>query len=135
MVPGTNEPITRLLIGLICRNVAPHLEGVLANLERYTKAFVGPDHRVAWVDGQSTDGTWERLREWAAEDPWRRLLRRQDPAEVLQRRCYCLPAARNTLLDMLRPWFGEDAFLLVLDADEVNATPVDTTAFREACLD
>jgi hypothetical protein len=93
------------------------------------------EHIIAWVDGQSTDGTWERLRDWAADDPTRRLLRRQEQAEVVLPRCFSLPAARNTLLNTLRPWFGKGTLLLILDADNVNISPVDTTAFRKACLD
>ena len=124
----------RLLIGLICRNVAPYLSGVIDNLARYTEASGSAEHVIVWVDGHSTDGTWERLCAWAADDPSRRLLRRQDPTEILPR-YLSLSAARNILLDTLRPWFGEGTLLLVLDADNVNALPVDTTAFRNACHD
>jgi glycosyltransferase involved in cell wall biosynthesis len=63
----------RVSICLPTLNAAPFLEPRIDSIRRQTLA----DWEVIAVDGFSTDGTWERLQAWAAEEPRVRVWREE----------------------------------------------------------
>ena len=114
-----------LLVAVITKNVAPHIRDVIRNVERYTS--LAKDHYVLFVDGYSTDQTFEICQQWANQDSTRRMAVHQ-PSNYLPRPM-SLSEARNTYMALLEPRFGENVYLLMLDADEVNAEPLRSEGF------
>lgn len=114
-----------LLVAIITKNVQPHIYNVIKNVEAYTS--LAKDHFVLFVDGYSTDLTYDVCKSWCIQDPSRRMAVRQ-PSKQLPRPL-SLSEARNMYMSLLEDKFGEKVFLLMLDADEVNASPIDLKGF------
>jgi len=119
-----------LCVGLITKNIATHLPKTLKTVETYISLF--SDYRVVMVDGYSTDATKIIASSWCKGDPTRREFILQ-PSKGLPR----MPSiceARNTVLSHFSPLFGEDVYLLLLDADSPNAVPFDVQGFSSAFI-
>jgi hypothetical protein len=117
-----------LCIGLITKNVAKFLPLVLKTSQQYASLF-----RTSYtciVDGWSTDATKILAQSWCKSDPDHRSFVLQ-PSSNLPR-MPSIVEARNTVLEHFRPKFGADVYLLLLDADNVSATPFDTQGFLKA---
>jgi len=114
-----------LLVALITKDVRTHLRAVLQNVEKYTSLF--KDYQCLAVDGYSSDGTWDELRDWSSRDLVRRKVFRQ-PSRALPRPL-SLAEARNFYLTYYEDKFGRDTYLLILDTDEVNSKPIDLDLF------
>lgn len=55
-----------LVISACCRNVASHLTGFQKNVHAIGSLF--RNYRIYMLESDSTDGTWEFLERWAAND-------------------------------------------------------------------
>jgi hypothetical protein len=115
----------KVLIGVIAKNVEPHLPSLFWNLETYASLFTSSFTLI--VEGYSTDQTFTRCKEWVSYLPSSRRLLRQ-PSSSLPRPL-SLSEARNTYLTFFEEQFGENVYLLLLDADEVNTEPIDVEGF------
>jgi hypothetical protein len=113
------------------RDCAQHLDAVLANVERMA-ALYGKAAFV-FVENDSQDDTKARLLRWLSSRPQGTLLQLDGLALIEPGRTARLARARNAYLAELRggPYRDYDD-LIVLDFDEVNASPIDTSAFAAA---
>lgn len=105
-----------VLIGVCCKNTNQHLTKLLSNIEKYAMLF--KKHRIMFIDGNSTDGTYEKCKEWIQKDKDRREIYQQPLTDLP--RPLALSEARNMLVILLEKYFKEGVYLLLLDADEVN---------------
>jgi|HubBroStandDraft_1064217.scaffolds.fasta_scaffold00119_32 hypothetical protein len=104
------------------RDCAPHLDAVLANIERESRCF--SETAFLFLENDSRDATLARLREFGTG-------RRHFHIEVLAGlhashplRTDRLAAARNRYLDIIRGCALRDFdYLIVYDMDEINASP------------
>lgn len=114
-----------LLVGAICKNNAKHMPNVLTNIEQYAKLF--SSCRTLIIDGHSTDGTYEIVKEWCKKDSKHRDVYKQ-PLNYLSR-SHSLTEGRNMVVILFEKYFQKNTYLLLLDTDEVNAAPVDINSF------
>ncbi len=114
-----------ILISLITKNVSKHIPKVLKNATQYASYF--NSHKILIVDGHSNDGTYELCKSWCKVDPENRKLFRQ-PSSFLPRPL-ALSEARNMYISMFQEDFKKDTYLLMMDCDEVNSSPVDEEGF------
>ena len=114
-----------VLVALITKNVAKHIPKVLKNAMSYASYF--NKHTILIIDGHSTDGTFEMCKSWCKSDSENRLCYRQ-PSSYLPRP-FALSEARNMYMCLLEHLFKKDTYLLMMDCDEVNASPIDEDGF------
>lgn len=118
----------KVLISLLTKNSTSFLPYVLKNVELYANLF--EDYYCLIVDGFSTDNTYLIAKSWIKSDPLKRYFTTQ-PSSNLPRGD-SLNEARNFVIDFLKPQFGEDVYLLLLDSDSPNVVPFDTQGFLTA---
>jgi hypothetical protein len=117
-----------LCIGLITKNVAKYLPLVLRTSQQYAALF--SESYTCIVDGWSTDATKILAQSWCKSDPDHRCFMQQ-PSNNLSR-MPSIVEARNTVLNYFRPKFEDNVYLLLLDADNVSASPFDQPGFLRA---
>jgi glycosyltransferase involved in cell wall biosynthesis len=114
-----------LLVSIITKNVEHTITSVLSNVERYTSLF--KDYVCVVVDGHSSDNTYNLLMDWRTKDSLKRIILKQTSQG--KSRPLMLSEARNMCIRLLERKFDADTYLLILDADEINAKPVDLDGF------
>jgi glycosyltransferase involved in cell wall biosynthesis len=128
---------SRLLIATLTKNNIQHIDKVLKNIETYIDLchthFSTKDYEVYFVDGNSTDGTYEVLKKWCETQSHEE---RVDVNKIVEQqlntdmaRPLMLEQARNMYLSHFESKFEKGTYLLILDADEVNANPVNIKGF------
>ncbi len=122
MIPGL------LCVGLITKNIAGYLPKTLKTVETYISLF--EDYRVVMVDGYSTDSTKIIASSWCKVDPIKRKFISQPTNGLPRMPSIC--EARNTIVFHFSNIFGENVYLLILDADSPNAVPFDIEGFKTA---
>ncbi len=117
---------SRVIITGICRNINPVLEQTMARLEKTVSLFW--DCRVVLYENDSTDGTSEKLQEYATTKDWLVLLQENtghkpfDRTREVERAKY-LGSLRNNCMDHIekfyRGWLygGIVDYIIVLDPD------------------
>jgi len=115
----------KLLISILTKNSSSFLPHVLKNIEKYASLF--DDYYCLIVDGFSTDNTYLITKSWIKSDPLKRYFITQ-PSSNLPRG-ESLNEARNFVIDFLKPQFGENVYLLLLDSDSPNVVPFDIQGF------
>lgn len=118
-----------LLVAVLTKNVGQFLPKILSNVEKYSSYF--KSYRCAIIDGFSIDNTVQVAQKWCEEDCQNRALYSQ--TKVLPRPL-SLADARNIYISLFEQYFNKDCYLLCLDADDVNITPVDEAGFL-SCFD
>lgn len=116
----------------VARNCAPHLLGVLANLDRLSKSY--RTSRFVFVVSDTGDRTSRLLEEWlATEGRCGIVLDLGVLEDRLPRRTERIAHARNAALDEIgrRGWADFD-HLVVADLDDVLAAPVAVGGFAQA---
>lgn len=113
-------------IGLITKNTGGYLPKTLKTVETYASLF--EDYRVVMVDGYSTDVTKVIASSWCKSDPDRRQFILQPTSGLARMPSIC--EARNTVLSHFSSLFGENVYLLLLDADSPNSVPFDVEGFK-----
>jgi len=113
-----------LLVGIITKNNEAHILNVLQNVEKYTSLF--NDSYTFIVEGYSKDSTFNICKEWCNKDVNRKVIRQPNR---FYPRAISLQEARNTIICFYEERFNDNTYLLLLDADDVNATPVDINSF------
>ncbi len=114
-----------VLLALITKNVSKHIPKILKNTMSYASYF--NSYKCIIIDGHSTDGTFEICRSWCKVEPDNRKVYRQ-PSSFLPRPL-ALSEARNMYLSLLQEDFKKDTYLLMMDCDEVNTSPIDEEGF------
>ena len=121
------ESCRRVLIGIVLKNTVTYLARFLKIVEKYMSLFGWLNSSILLVDGHSTDGTFELAEYWCALYPSSRCIIRQRSSQLSRMESLC--EARNTVIDTFRPLFGENVYLLLLDADSPNCVDFDTSGF------
>jgi FkbM family methyltransferase len=113
------------------RNCRAYLDQVLGNVERMAALYAKA--AFIFVENDSEDGSKAALLQWLDSRPSGILLELDGLAATESSRTARLARARNGYLGHLResPFIGYDD-LVVLDFDDVNATPLDLAAFSAA---
>lgn len=119
MIDGT------LLIAIITKNVDKYISDVLKNAETYSKFF--NDYKAVIVDGNSVDDTVKICNEWCSREPNKRTFLTQYNSNLA--RPLLLEQARNMYIDHFSSYFGDNVYLMCLDADDINATPLSVESF------
>ena len=114
-----------VLLALITKNVSKHIPKILKNAMSYASYF--NSYKCIIIDGHSTDGTFEICRSWCKVEPDNRKVYRQ-PSNFLPRPL-ALSEARNMYLSLFQEDFKKDTYLLMMDCDEVNTSPIDEEGF------
>ena len=114
-----------VLIALITKNVSKTIPKVLKNSMKYASYF--KSSKTLIIDGHSTDGTYELCKSWCKVEPENRKVYRQ-PSSFLPRPL-ALSEARNMYISLFQDDFKKDTYLIMLDCDEVNASPLDEEGF------
>ena len=111
------------------QNCAEDLPGVLANVERLRARF--GESRVLVLENDSTDATRELLTRHAQRDQGLRALAIADLNARIPVKTLRLAHLRNGAMAWLRRQgaFEQEALVLVLDLDAVNASPWDLDRF------
>lgn len=133
---NTNIIKGKLIVSLLTKNCSKWIPKVLKNVEHYISLF--EDYYVLIVDGYSNDGTQLICKSWCKNGSCKNGIEKRvfinQPNSNLPRN-ESLNEARNFVIDTLRPQFGENVYLLLLDADSPNAYPLDketTESFLKA---
>jgi len=114
-----------VLIALITKNVSKTIPKVLKNAMKYSSYF--KSSKTLIIDGHSTDGTYELCKSWCKSDSDNRKVYRQ-PSSFLPRPL-ALSEARNMYISLFQDDFKKDTYLIMMDCDEVNTSPVDEEGF------
>jgi hypothetical protein len=115
----------------VARNCAPHLHGVLDNLARLG-ALYGATSFI-FVVSDSHDGTISILEKWLAGGRRGRVTNLGNLERQLPLRTQRIAFVRNACMDQVRE--GEEVtydHLIVIDLDDVLATPLSADAFAKA---
>jgi glycosyltransferase involved in cell wall biosynthesis len=118
----------KLIVSLLTKNCSKWIPKVLKNVEQYISLF--EDYYCLIVDGYSNDGTQIICKSWVKNEEKEGENKRvfiNQPSSNLPRN-ESLNEARNFVIDTLRPQFGENVYLLLLDADSPNAYPLDPSS-------
>ncbi len=127
-IENSNKIKGKLLVSLLTKNCKQYIPYVLKNVEKYASLF--ESYYCLIVDGYSTDSTELICKSWCKTDHTNRLFLHQ-PSKQLPRN-ESLNEARNFVISTLKPQFGEDVYLLLLDADSPNAVEPDLKGFLKA---
>jgi len=114
---------------LLARNCAGPLPQVLANVARHRALFAAS--AVLILENDSTDGTRRIAEAWCAGQQGARLI----AVEGLTRnpiRTLCLETVRNRAIEAVRTDFSDHDYLILLDADHVNAVPLHSSLLGRA---
>jgi len=126
----TSNGLTAVIAGC-ARNAAPHLPGVLRNIEGLASLY----DRCAFVfvENDSTDNTRTILEDWTGMRRNAHLVAFAGNSKDYPKRTARLARARNSYLDFIRisPYSKFD-HLIVMDLDDVNAAPLPLTGARTA---
>ena len=117
--------MSKVCIGVITKNSGEWLPQVLKNMEMYAKCF--DDYESLIVDGHSTDNTLQLSRDWTDLDPNKRQVKLQLSTNAP--RPEKLVEARTMIIDTFKDKFGPGVFLLLLDSDSVNGSPLNVEGF------
>jgi glycosyltransferase involved in cell wall biosynthesis len=126
-----------LLVGVLTKNTKDHIKGGCENIIKYINAKdqngnkLFKNHKILFVDGNSTDGTYELALEFCNQDKNNREIIKQ--LNFYLCRPLALQQARNDYMEYFEPYFGKGVFLLLIDLDEVNSGPIDISGF-ESCF-
>jgi len=124
------RPERAVFIGL-ARDCAPMLPAVLDNLARMAATFA--QSAFLFVENDSRDATRAILERWCRSQDRAAILSPEGPAAHSLQRTVRLAALRNQLIDAVRSRFADFDLLVILDCDDVNATPVtDMAGFTHA---
>jgi hypothetical protein len=123
---------SKLLIAALTKNNARWIAQVLKNIEMYASCF--NDYECVFIDGNSSDATAVILKGWCKVDPNKRTVVQENTLftssdKAVNDRMNLLTNARNSVIDIFRDQFTDHTFLLLLDADSVNAKPLDIAGF------
>ena len=127
-----NAPRTEraVFIGL-ARDCAPMLPAVLDNLARMAAMFA--QSAFLFLENDSRDATRAILERWCRSRNHAAILSPEGPNSQSLQRTVRLAALRSQLIEAIRSRFDDYDLLVILDCDDVNATPVtDMTGFTRA---
>ena len=113
------------------RDVAPHLDGVLNNIDRFSNLF----KRTAYlfIENDSQDESLLKLQQWCGGRAQARIISHNGLDRIRAARTQRLAFCRNLILHELRkPDYHEFDVVIMLDMDEVNASPIDIVGFTSA---
>jgi glycosyltransferase involved in cell wall biosynthesis len=113
------------------RNCEAYLLNVFTNIDKLTKLY----YKVAFVvvENDSSDDTPKILQAWLRNRPDSHLISLNGLAVHEKRRTARLAIARNTYMEMLNAaYLTHFDHLVVLDFDNVNASPISEESFGEA---
>jgi hypothetical protein len=113
------------------RDVAPHLDGVLNNIDRFSNLF----KRTAYlfIENDSQDESLLKLQQWCGGRLQARIISHNGLDQIRAARTQRLAFCRNLILHELRkPDYHEFDVVIMLDMDEVNASPIDIVGFTSA---
>ena len=113
------------------RDVAPHLDGVLNNIDRFSNLF----KRTAYlfIENDSQDESLLKLQQWCGGRLQARIISHNGLDRIRAARTQRLAFCRNLILHELRkPDYHEFDVVIMLDMDEVNASPIDIVGFTSA---
>jgi len=115
----------------VVRDCAPHLAGVLSNLDRLMALF--DEAAFVFAENDSVDATKPMLKAWG-QGKRRFSLLDLDGLGRIPARTVRLEIARNAYLEVIRdtPSLARFDYVCLLDMDEYGAYPVDTDSFRRA---
>ena len=124
-----NRPKRALFVGLV-RNCAAWLPPVLANVEMMARVF---EHSAfLFLENDSFDASRAMLERWCAGRSGAMVLTPDDPAAFGRVRTVRLAALRNQVVAEARARHADFDVLVLLDCDDVSATPQDPQAFIRA---
>ena len=111
-----------ICIGLLTKNCGSFIAQVLKNVETYASLF--KDYKCLIIDGYSTDSTEIICKSWCNQSTHsnKRFFFHQRTKGA--QRMQGITESRNMILDFFQNDFGENSYLLLLDADSPNATPL-----------
>lgn len=127
---GGLQNLSAVFVGC-ARDVAPHLQGVLRNIERFSRLYA----RCAFVivENDSSDETKSILKHWLKSRPHGYLLEMDGLAKKIPSRTARLACTRNAYIDHVRSSkFSNYQHLVVIDFDDVNAADIDVEGFKGA---
>jgi hypothetical protein len=113
-----------LLIGIITKNNESTIKDVLKNVESYSSLFKTSYTLI--IEGYSKDKTFSICKDWCKNDLNRKVMRQPNK---FYPRPISLQEARNTIICFYEERFNKDTYLLLLDADDINSSPVDVNSF------
>jgi len=112
----------------VARNVAPHIDAVLANFERLEQLF--PAIRFSLYENDSVDGTREKLQQWVAARANAHLTVENDRDAITPDRVERICYARNQALSKVD--FSTAKLVLNVDMDDVFSRPIETQSVVSA---
>src|ERR1700754_4341802 len=114
----------------LARDCAVTLPAVLANLAAMADQF--QDSEFLFLENGSRDATRGVLEQWCRSHANAQVLVPSHPDAASPIRTIRLAALRNQIIATLQSRFHEFDLVVMVDCDEVNATPTDTVAFSRA---
>ncbi len=124
-----NRPKRAIFAGLV-RDCAEWLPSVLANVEQMAHAF--EQCAFLFLENGSTDGSRELLNRWCSGRDGAIVLTPDDPAAFCVVRTVRLAVIRNQIIAEARRHYADFDVLVLLDCDNVNASPISQAAFIRA---
>jgi hypothetical protein len=123
-------PKTKALFAGCVRDCAFWLPSVLRNIERIASLF--DEAAFIFVENDSQDATKQILRSWCSERNNSRLISLDGLGSVQPVRTLRLARARREYIAALKADFSDYSYLIVLDFDDVNASPIDAQSVQRA---
>ena len=121
---------TAVFVGC-ARNCAPHIRGVLKNVEQFAGNF--REAAYVFVENDSADGTSTALKRWLSRRPLATLIQLDGLTSKVPSRTARIAFARNAYLDHIAAnSLKAFDYLVAIDFDDVNAEPVAPGGFRDA---
>lgn len=129
MVPAA--PRSRVVFAGVARDCAPHLAGVLENLQVLAATY--DEAAFVFVLSDCADDSYRILKDWVDEGREGKVVDLGVLSEQLPLRTTRIAHARNTYLDLIEnsPWRDFD-HLIVVDLDDVMEAPIDLLQFGAA---
>jgi hypothetical protein len=122
-------PDKKAVFVLVARNCAATLPDVLDNVARHRSLFAGS--HVLFLENDSTDATRQIIAAWRAGQPDTGLITVEglsgNPIRTL-----CLETVRNRAIAAVKADFADHDYLFLLDADQVNSAPLETSLVGRA---
>jgi len=119
--------MSKVCIALLTKDCDKYIAKVLKNVEAYASCFKSAQTWI--VDGYSKDMTEIICKSWCKSDPQNRTFVKQPTPNLF--RGESLREARNYVLELTKPHWGPNTYLLLLDADSPNAVPADISGFMK----